>query len=401
MKVRGPLAVGTVLTLAADLAEALAALHAYGLVHRDLKPSNILLDDVGPHLIDLGCATDAHGLPPTTRFLVGAPTFMAPEQILGREATPSSDMFALGATMVFAATGRPLVPDGARYSQLLRMSSGQFDLSALPDELRSSIGRCVSLRPADRPTAAELLQVLPVAKPPGPRWLTGPPANVEGAEALQEVNIAPPRQVVLRRRVLVGIGLALSAAATGYGLTLLRPRRDPRPGDILWHARSSTGLFDAQSINGSLNVIVDRGQRIITADGSLVRAFNRDGVRIWTLDLPAAQLRLVRWNDAVLVTNGARVWLLDPANGRIRFMVDVTSDELSHAEDNPDGLLIRVRGIATAGDLAFLNLGTALAAIDQATGKQRWRVSRREAGTNPWPTIGDPTGVGENRLLMR
>jgi serine/threonine protein kinase len=118
----GPLAPGAVLVLAAGLAEALASIHKAGLVHRDLKPSNVIINDDGPQIIDFGIALTAD-TPATTSMLLGTPSYIAPERIHGSEADPASDIFSLGATLVFAATGRPLVTEGPVYAQLMQIAA--------------------------------------------------------------------------------------------------------------------------------------------------------------------------------------------------------------------------------------------------------------------------------------
>src|SRR5580692_4499676 len=103
----GPLPAGSVLALAAGLAEALNAIHAAGVVHRDLKPANVLLAEDGPRVIDFGIsrAVEASALT-HTGLVVGSPGFMSPEQAEGREVGPPSDIFSLGAVLAFAATGQ-------------------------------------------------------------------------------------------------------------------------------------------------------------------------------------------------------------------------------------------------------------------------------------------------------
>jgi serine/threonine protein kinase len=105
----GPLPVPAVSWLAAGCAEALEAIHGVGLVHRDLKPSNVLVSPDGPRVIDFGVARAAERIQLTvTRGSIGTPAYMAPEQARDtRQATGASDVFSLGATLVFAATGHP------------------------------------------------------------------------------------------------------------------------------------------------------------------------------------------------------------------------------------------------------------------------------------------------------
>ena len=104
----GPLPVRSVLALAAGLAEGLGAVHAAGLVHRDIKPSNVLLAADGPRVIDFGIARGTHNTVLTLAGrIIGSPDFMSPEQAIGREIGPASDMFSLGGVLVFAATGLP------------------------------------------------------------------------------------------------------------------------------------------------------------------------------------------------------------------------------------------------------------------------------------------------------
>src|SRR5262249_31539311 len=152
----GPMSGDDALSLAAGLGEALTSIHMVGLVHRDLKPSNILLNERGPHIIDFGLALGSGQARLTTSLVVGTPSYMAPERLRGDEAGPPSDIFSLGATLVFAATGRDLVDDANVYEQVLQIAEARFDLSDVPPRRRALIVPCVSFEPYDRPTAPEL-----------------------------------------------------------------------------------------------------------------------------------------------------------------------------------------------------------------------------------------------------
>ena len=84
--------------------------HARGIVHGDLKPSNVLVAPDGPRVIDFGVARAAERVQLTaSRGAAGTPAYMAPEQARDAvTASPASDIFSLGATLVFAATGKRL-----------------------------------------------------------------------------------------------------------------------------------------------------------------------------------------------------------------------------------------------------------------------------------------------------
>jgi Protein kinase domain len=83
------------LELARDLCAGLAAVHDKGVVHRDLKPANVMIDGRGrARITDFGLAVSKGAAQP--EFFAGTPAYMSPEQLAGNEATPRSDLYALG-----------------------------------------------------------------------------------------------------------------------------------------------------------------------------------------------------------------------------------------------------------------------------------------------------------------
>ena len=182
IKVCGPQPVPTIWWLAAGCAEALESIHATGLVHRDLKPSNVLVAPDGPRVIDFGVARAAERIQLTvTRGAVGTPAYMAPEQARDtRQASMASDVFSLGATLLYAATGHAPYQGETVMDILVRLATEPPDLSGLPDELTELITACLQRSPRDRPTSAAVLRRLGplLDQPPGPEgehsYLTGP-----------------------------------------------------------------------------------------------------------------------------------------------------------------------------------------------------------------------------------
>jgi predicted Ser/Thr protein kinase len=154
---RGPLTQLALAKLARGLAEALAAVHAAGVVHRDLKPGNVMITGDEPVVIDFGIAQS----PETTRLtmtgmFMGTPGYLAPEVIEGQVSGSAADVHSLGATLAFAATGRPPFGTGTFETIFYRIVHGQPDLDTLPVPLRSLVLRSLSRDPATRPSAADL-----------------------------------------------------------------------------------------------------------------------------------------------------------------------------------------------------------------------------------------------------
>jgi len=166
----GPLPVPAVRWLAAGCAEALESIHGVGLLHRDIKPSNVLVAPDGPRVIDFGVARAAERVQLTVaRGAAGTPAYMAPEQARdATQASPASDVFSLGATLVFAATGHPPYRGETVMDILVRLATEAPDLTGLPDELEELLAACLARVPRERPTDTAIIERLgPFAPGPG------------------------------------------------------------------------------------------------------------------------------------------------------------------------------------------------------------------------------------------
>lgn len=158
----GPLTPEAAVQVATGVAEALAAIHAQGLVHRDVKPSNVLLAPDGPRLIDFGIARGAADSRLTrTGVALGTPQFMAPEQIQGdRETGPAADLFALAGVLLYAMTGEYPFGEGSAVTLLYRIVHEAPRLEPVRPDLRPLLAACLDKDPAARPSAIEVAQHL-------------------------------------------------------------------------------------------------------------------------------------------------------------------------------------------------------------------------------------------------
>ncbi|MQY10414.1 Serine/threonine-protein kinase PknD [Streptomyces sp. RB5] len=259
----GPLPLRTVLQLAAGVAEALAAIHAAGVVHRDLKPSNVLLAEDGPRVIDFGIAraSDATALTGADVRL-GTPGFMAPEQIRGGgQPGPAIDVFALGLVAHFAATGRHPYGEGASEAMLYRIVAEDPDLTDTPAGLRDLVGRCLAKEPAERPAPAEVVALCRRAAGGelfdlgGPGWLAGtqvtPPSVPEPLDALSTGFGPPPVYPE-------PTAPSYPAAVTHAPASPAAPTRVPAPGGRRRTGRIAGAVAGALIVVGGTVFAVDR-----------------------------------------------------------------------------------------------------------------------------------------------
>ncbi|QMU69186.1 protein kinase [Streptacidiphilus sp. P02-A3a] len=153
----GPLSWPEVAAIGAALADGLVHVHQAGVVHRDLKPSNILLSPKGPRIIDFGIAWST-GASTLTHVgtAVGSPGFLAPEQVRGIAVTGATDVFALGTTLAYAATGDSPFGSGTSEVMLYRVVHEEPDLEDVPGALTPILRACLAKEAVDRPTTTQL-----------------------------------------------------------------------------------------------------------------------------------------------------------------------------------------------------------------------------------------------------
>ncbi|MFK0279264.1 PQQ-binding-like beta-propeller repeat protein [Streptomyces sp. NPDC090499] len=230
IRAHGALRVTELRPLALGLVEALREIHRAGVVHRDLKPANVLMAEDGPRVIDFGIsrAAENHNTLTETGQMVGTPPFMSPEQFTdARTVGPASDVFSLGALLVYCVTGRGPFDADSPYLTGYRVVHNEPVLDGVTGPLRAVLERCLAKDPDARPglddLARQFAAALPEPSSAEPQTMTlRLPATHPGRHAPAPDAATPP--VTGRRprrrtpRVLLAAAAVTAVALTGYFL---------------------------------------------------------------------------------------------------------------------------------------------------------------------------------------
>ena len=300
---------------AEQAAEALSATHAHGVVHRDLKPANLFrLTDGSLKICDFGIASSVQSTPIETRtgWMLGTPTYMAPEQWHGKDIDTPVDMYALGCVLYAMLTGTP--PFRAAKDPLAVMQRHLNDTPAplrsiraeIPDELEDLVAALLAKDPKARPHALETADRLHeiaydgpdlyaqlMAELDAPPPLSPGPAPVAISDSPADATPTSPRDPVRRpvavlngpsRRSLMLGGAGVLTVATGVGVLghLIASASSTKPHsagseaatstDPRWHEFTLTGHTD------TVNSVA------FSPDGKTLASGSNDNyLRLWDL----------------------------------------------------------------------------------------------------------------------
>jgi serine/threonine protein kinase len=232
IRTRGRIPEIEMLPLAIEIAEGLKAAHAAGLIHRDMKPGNILLDSEGhAKIVDFGLALVTQGGKAQAEELWATPYYVPPETIEGHAEDFRSDIYAFGATLYHALTGKPSCGEESMATDVLREAKKKVvPLSMAAPDLSVHICNIVERAMAYEPQARyasydELISQLEIAVK---RFQSG----VKGA--VESSGSAAKRRIRKKQTELITLGsvalVLLAAAGLGvWWITHEPPREEIKP----------------------------------------------------------------------------------------------------------------------------------------------------------------------------
>ncbi|MBX3274256.1 MAG: serine/threonine protein kinase [Sandaracinaceae bacterium] len=224
VKEHGPLPEARAVHLLVQVCHSLEEAHSVGLVHRDIKPANLFVGKAGRaydfvKVLDFGLVKLEEAAPvssdgPLTDAgtVVGTPGYMAPELTVGGEATPRSDLYALGCVAYFVLTGRLVFEGRGPLQQLFAHAHEEPDpvskWAPVGEALAAVVMRCLAKDPSERPSSAAALAAALRAAVPADGWTDEDarrfwaerPSRAAAAPSSESAAVAPtaPRGRVAR-----------------------------------------------------------------------------------------------------------------------------------------------------------------------------------------------------------
>jgi YVTN family beta-propeller protein len=374
----GPLAPGRAVELVAQLADALDAAHARGLVHRDVKPSNVLVAGPGDqvYLADFGVTRQASSRDGRARGdeFVGTVDYVAPEQIRGGEIDGRADLYALACVLYQCLTGRP---------PFVRRSESAVLYAHLEDRPPRASEHCRTV-----PRALDAVIVRALAKDPAERWQSG--AQLVAA-ARTAVSQRPARARLRKAMLAAGVGAVVAGIAAG-ALAVL----DSRGSHPVAVGSNSVAVIDPA--RGAVVADVPVGVRPsdIAAGAGQVWVANLDDDSVSEIDPRHATVkRTLSTGSSIdgLAVGGGALWTMDAPDGtamRIDPMFREVDRRVRIGPSSATTLANTSSPIAAGPDSVWA--ATTRAAVVQLSQRSARRVRKVDVGNEP-TAIADDDGA--------
>jgi len=218
-----PLKLQSKLDIIVDVLMGLSYAHKHGIIHRDIKPANIRVGEDGhAKIMDFGVAHLASSDMTRTGLVVGTPSYMAPEQVMGGKAVPGTDLFAVGAVLYHLITGSKPFEGPTLQSLFYRIVTDMprpLDevRPGLPTSLNAIIQKAMAKDPAERyPSALDMANAIIAVRAElsgnafaSTASLTASAVNVVQAHAPKPVPVANERQIPWKPVAAAAAGLAI------------------------------------------------------------------------------------------------------------------------------------------------------------------------------------------------
>ncbi|GAA1276138.1 hypothetical protein GCM10009677_32170 [Sphaerisporangium rubeum] len=357
----GPLRGPALHRLAIGTMTALVAIHQAGVVHREFSPSSVLLGPDGPRVIDFGIAQalDA-GVESTTRS-VGTPAYLTPEQLEGAPIGPAADMFAWGATMLFAASGTAPFDAGSMSATINRVLRHEPDLGVLDDDLLSLVAGCLAKDPARRPAAGEALlrlvghsQILatleavpadpaPPATPvtpeaaPQPPVALGAPPPPDPSSRVDFLPPPPPSGGGRRRGLMLAAAAVAIAVVSGGSVYVLTSRQPQTTGPAAQATQGTQAAPPPTPLPAPSASVIEASP---SPPQKATKEFTTPGIRLKVHEHPSDPVQLVSYFVQNLDDKKFETYVRDP--DKDTFTAVAKNAEFGDPTVSPDGEWIAV-----------------------------------------------------------
>lgn len=361
----GKLPLREVVRIGLQAAQGLAAAHAQGLIHRDVKPGNILLESTGDRvkLTDFGLARVAEDVKLTrSGFVSGTPLYMAPEQAMGAEPDPRSDLFSLGAVLYEMCAGQPPFAGNSALAILKKIADEKHrplrELNpAIPDWLAGTIDRLLAKKPDERiQSATQLVELLEF------EWAI---LKTTSDDVPVVCQIEQRKRTVRNRWIATAVGATFLALGLFGGWFLAHRDNPPVPAGAAGALVSAAEPIAVLSANAGAiwSVSFDN------TDKTVAMAVEDGSVRLW--DLPTKSVK------ATINAHRGVIWASRFShNGNV----------LATAGDDS---LIKIWDTAQPEPLKIFEQSNAVRGLAFAHDDQTLFVGGRDGSLRVWPLDGD------------